>query len=902
MAGVYPAHREADVVLRDGSTVHVRPVRPDDAERLLALYRSLSDESRVLRFFSSAIDLAAQARRDVQVDYDRSYGVVATIGRDEQVVGYASYVALNDQVAEVAFAIADTYQGRGLGTLLLGHLAEVAAAHGIERFEAVVLPQNHRMLEVFRASGFPIEVHARPEELCVTFPTSLTPEALARFEQREQRAAAAALRRFFCPRAVAVIGASRRRDTVGGQLFYNLLRYGFNGPVYPVNPAAAVVQCVPAYPTIEAVPGEVDLAIIAVPAPRVVAVAEQCARKGVRALVVVSAGFSEVGPEGRERQQALLRVCRAAGMRLIGPNCIGLANTDPAVRLNAQFGPLEPPAGRVGFMSQSGALGLAAIDYAGVRGLGLSTFVSVGNKADISGNDLLGYWAEDPATDVILLYLESFGNPRKFGRLAREVGRRKPIVVVKSGRSRAGARASQSHTGALLAASDVPVDALFRQAGVIRTDTLQELFDVALVLTSQPPPRGRRVGIVTNVGGPAIMCADTCEAEGLSVPELAAETQAALRAFLPPEAAVANPVDMLAAAPAAHYRQALPLVARDPNIDAVIAIFLPPLATRAEDVARAMVEAAQELRGEKPLLAVFMQSLGVPAELRTDTLRIPAFAFPEPAAIALAHVARYGEWRARPAPSVPVLHGLDRDAAAAIVARALGRGPGWLLPDEVAAVLRCYGLRLAAQQTVATPAEAAAAARALGGPVALKAIAPGLVHKSELGAVRLDLAPEAVEAAAQEMAARLAAAGHAPEGFLVQEMVPRGVEMLVGVVHDPQFGPLVACGAGGVVVELVGDVSVRLAPLTREDAAAQVRELKSYPLLTGFRGAPPADVEALEDVLLRVSALAEDLPAIAELDCNPVMVLPRGQGAVIVDARIRVEPPEPAPPLGARRT
>lgn len=900
MSDRYPAYRETDVVLRDGSTVHVRPVRPADETALLAFYQALSPEARLLRFFSPAVDLATQAQRDSHVDYVHTFGLVATAGPDGRIVGHASYAVVDGGRAEVAFTIADAYQGRGLGTLLLGHLAEHAAANGIQTFEAEVLPTNHRMLEVLRQSGFPLEVQARPDALYITFPTSLTPEALVRFEQREQIAATNALRTFLYPRAVAVIGASRHRQTVGGAVFHNLLAYEFAGPVYPVNAAAPVVQCVPAYPSVEAIPGPVDLAVIAVPAAQVVAVAEQCGRKGVRALVVLSAGFAEVGEEGRRRQDALRQVCRAYGMRLIGPNCIGIVNTDPAVRLNATFGPLVPARGRIGFLSQSGALGLAAIDYATALGLGLSSFVSVGNKADISSNDLLQYWETDPATDVILLYLESFGNPRKFARIARRVARHKPIVAVKSGRSAAGARATASHTGALLAASDVTVDALFKQAGVIRTDTLEAMFDVALLLATQPLPRGPRVGIVTNVGGPAILCADTCEAEGLVVPVLAPETQQRLRQLLPPEASVANPVDLLAPAPPAHYREALLAVADDPNIDALIALFIPPLATEAEAVGQALVEAAQALDGRLPLLAVFMSTRGTPAALRAGPIRIPSYAFPEAAAIALAHAARYAAWRQRPEEAPPAPADLRRDEAAAVVATALRRGEGWLTPDEVAQLLACYGLPLVEQRRVTTPKEAGLAAEALGGAVALKAIAPGLIHKTERGAVRLGLSgAAAVQQAAEEMSARLQAAGFVPTGFLVQRMVTGGVEMLLGITQDPQFGPVVVCGAGGVWVELLRDVAVRLAPLTPSEAREMVQSLRSYPLLQGYRGGPVCDVAALEDALLRLGLLADALPQVAELDCNPVMVLP--QGIVIVDARARVTPPEPPPLLGAHR-
>jgi acetyl coenzyme A synthetase (ADP forming)-like protein len=890
----YPSDREADIVLRDGATVHVRPIRADDEDALEGFFRALSPESRQLRFFTGGLNFAREAQSEAQVDYAGRSGLLATTGPDQKIVGHAFYAATEPHTAEVAFAVDDAYQGRGLGTMLLGQLAEMAAANGIERFEALVLPVNHRMLDVFREAGFTLTVRREPDAIRLEFPTLLDQTVLERFDRREQVAAAGALAPVLQPRSIAVIGASREAGTVGAELFRNLLRGEFAGPVYPINPAAAFVQCVTAWPTIEAIGGPVDLAVVAVPAAHVVEVAEQCGRAGVRALVVISAGFAETGPEGRERQEQLLRVCRASGMRLIGPNCIGVLNTNASVRLNAIFGPQTALPGRVSFASQSGALGLAAIDYASRRGLGIASFVSMGNKADISGNDLLNYWESDPNTDVILLYLESFGNPRKFSRIARRVGRQKPIVVVKSGRSAAGSRATSSHTGALLAASDVTVDALFKQAGVIRTDSLDGLFDVAGLLAHQPLPAGRRVGIVTNVGGPAIMCADACEAEGLEVPVLAETTRAALRRLLPAEASVNNPVDMIATATADQYAQAVRLVAADPGIDAIVAIFIPPLSTRAEDVARSLTRAADGGLA-MPLLAVFMSSTGQPTELQTPALTIPCYSFPESAAMALARAAAYAEWRRRSGTHAVRPDGVRQHEAAALVSDAVGHASDWLQAPDVARLLSCYGLPLVEQCVVATPAEAGEAAASLGGPLALKAIVPGLIHKTEARAVQLDLQDgDAVREAAQSMAQHLM-----PTGFLVQRMLPPGVEMLAGVVHDAQFGPVVACGAGGTAVEVLKDVSVRLTPVTPLDAADMVRDLKTFPLLSGFRGSAPCNVAALEDVIVRLSSLADDLPEVAEVDCNPVLVTEAG--ATIVDARVRVAKAEPARPLGARR-
>ena len=892
--------RDGDVVLRDGSTVRIRVMRAADEPGLLALLQSLSEESRWLRFYSSASGSALATEAHREANLDRTFGLLAFSGVEERAVGHAFYAVVDERRAEVAFTIANDFQGRGLGTILLGQLAEVAAANGIQVFEAEVVAANHAMLHVFRASGFPIEVDATAGQLHVTFPTSFTPEAIARFEQRETIAAVNSLKLFFNPRAVAVIGASRQRGTIGGEIFHNLLSYGFNGPVYPVNPTAEVVQSVPAYPSVEAIAGPVDLAIIIVPAAGVVEVAAECGRKGVKALVVISAGFSETGKEGQDRQAELMRVCRAAGMRLIGPNCMGIANTDPAVRLDATFAPGVPPPGRVGFSSQSGALGLAIIEYANSLGLGISTFVSVGNKADISGNDLLRYWESDAGTDVILLYLESFGNPKKFSQIARRVGRKKPIVVVKSGRSAAGARATSSHTGALLAASDVTVDALFRQAGVIRTDTLAELFDVASLLSNQPLPRGNRVGIITNAGGPAILCADACEARGLEVPVLGQNSQEQLRAFLLPGASASNPVDMIASASADDYQKAIGIVAGDPNVDSLIVIFTPPLVTRAEDVALAIVNAVKALDKSKPLMAVFLSAHGAPEQLRSADVSIPSYAFPETAAIALARAARYHEWRKRPETVALTFEDIRTDEAAAVVAAALCRGDGWLTAEEIAELMSCYGLPLIEQRIVATVEDAGAAAEKIGGTVALKAIAPGVIHKTEAGAVRLHLqGAQQVRAAAVEMSEQLKSLGQSPTRFVVQRMAQKGVEMLVGVVHDPQFGPVVACGAGGVQVELLRDVSVRLTPLSKEDAADMIRSLKTYPLLTGFRGAPACDVAALEDALLRVSAMVEDIPQISELDCNPLVV--NESGAVILDARVRIAAVEARLLFGIRR-
>ena len=572
----------------------------------------------------------------MDVDYADRYGLIATRGEDGRAVGHSAYFRSSEERAEIAFAVADELQGRGLGTILLAHLAEVADEHGIATFEAEVLPQNHRMIEVFRESGFPVEVRSVPGSIHVELPTSFGSEAVERFEDRDRSAAAAAVGRFIAPRSVAVIGASRERDTVGGQIFHNLLDAGFEGTAYPVNREAEVVQSVRAYRSVGEIPGPIDLAVIAVPAAAVIDVVRECAGQGVPAVVVISAGFAEVGAEGAERQRELLEVCRQGGVRLVGPNCLGVVNTAADVRLNATFAPRMPEPGNVGFISQSGALGLAFIELSGDRNLGLSSFASVGNRADITANDLLEYWESDPGTDVALLYIESFSDPRRFSRVAPRVGRVKPIVVVKSGRSAAGARATSSHTGAMLAASDVTVDALFQQAGVIRTDSLAEMLDVASMLANQPLPEGRRVAVLTNAGGPGIMCADACEASGLELPPLPAQIQERLREFLPPEASLGNPVDMIATATAEQYREAISTLAAWDGIDALVVIFVRPLLIKAEDVAEAVTGAVQDLPREIPVQAVFMSTQDRAAMIRKGG--VPTYLYPEDGAHALARV------------------------------------------------------------------------------------------------------------------------------------------------------------------------------------------------------------------------------------------------------------------------
>lgn len=710
----------------------------------------------------------------------------------------------------------------------------------------------------------------------------------------------------FRPRSIAVIGASRERGTVGGEIFHNLLANRFQGVVHPVNARSPVVQSVRAHADVSELTDPVDLAVIVVPAPHVEAVLLACAQKGVRAAVIISAGFKETGPEGAERERRLVAIARAHDMRLIGPNCLGVLNTEPGVCMNATFAPVHPPAGNVAFSSQSGALGLAILSEAARLDIGISQFVSIGNKADVSGNDLLEFWEHDPRTATILLYLESFGNPARFLRIARRVSRRKPIVALKSGRTAAGVRAALSHTGSM-AGADAAVTALCTQAGVIRTDTMEELFDVAMLLTHQPVPRGPRVGIVTNAGGPGIMASDACEARGLEVVTLAPATVEALRAFLPAEASTRNPVDMIASAAPESFERAVRLVAADPNVDAVLVLYVPPIVTRPLDVARAIVrghEAAladARLHGDttKPVLSCFLGSHGVTEGLRSlQEGHIPSYALPESAAIALAHAVRYGRWLATPDGVVPALPGIDPAAAGAVLdaaaRRVRGPDPHWLDPGETRALLAAYGIAMPAQRSATDAESAVRAAESVGFPVALKLASETITHKSDVGGVHLGLADAAaVRRAFAAIESRLTALGRRAEmtGVTVQAMVRDGVETMVGMTRDPVFGPLVLFGLGGVHVEVLRDVAFRVHPLTDRDAREAVHSIRGLPLLQGHRGTPPSDIAAAEDLLLRVSQLAGDHPRICELDLNPVRVFAEGEGLVALDARIAIATP-----------
>ena len=899
----YPFHLDADVVLADGGTIQIRPIRPADGPALLRFHSRLSPESVYLRYFSPHPYLS---EREIEfltgVDYRWRMALVAVLG--DELVAVARYEGKEGTTdAEVAFLVEDAHHGRGIGTVLLEWLATAAREAGITEFYATTLWDNQRMISVFRDVGFETKKTVGGGEVHVRFPVAATDTLAQTIAVREHQAEARSVGRLLAPHSIAVVGAGQQRGGIGHELFRNLLAGGFNGPVYPINPKAPHVGGVRAYPSVLDVPDDIDLAVICVPAAGVPEVVRQCAEKHVGGLVMITAGFAEVGTEGAEVERDLIRLAHRHGMRIVGPNCMGVINTGAGVSMNATFAPVPPLPGSVAFCSQSGALGMAALERSSRLGIGISSFVSVGNKADVSGNDLLQYWEDDLGTDVVLLYLESFGNPGKFNRIARRVSRRKPIVAMKSGRSQAGSRGASSHTAAL-ASPDLAVEALFRQTGVIRVDTMEQLFDTAAVLAHQPLPPGRRVAIMGNSGGPGVLAADACEAAGLEVPELSSATQEALRACLPAAAGVRNPVDMMAAADAATYQQALRILLADPDVDALIVVYTPTLVTTLDDIARGIAQVTAE-PWDKPVVANLVGTEGVPDALRGDGRAgdgaaghtVPSFAFPETAAQALARAARYAEWRRRPEGEIPRLEGIDIRAARRLVEGALAARPegGWLDPVAGCELLGAFGVPVAPLMAVTSAAEAAAAAARVGGPVALKAA--GVLHKTDVGGVRLGLVtPEEVAAAYDDMVARV---GGDMTGALVQGMAEPGVETIAGVVRDPSFGPLVVFGLGGIATELVGDRTLGVAPLTDRDAGDLVRLLRSWPLFSGYRGAPAVDIAGLEDILLRLSVLGEQAPEVAEMDLNPVIAGPGG--VVAVDWRIRIVPAERHPERDLRR-
>lgn len=882
---------DGPVLLKDGRPAYLRRASADDLAALGSFLQRVSDHSMAYRFFGNTPRGPQVAERLIAPEVQGTgLSLVVTVGEGERakIVGVGSYERAEDRpVAEVAFLVEDQFQGRGIGMLLLERLAMGAEDEGLERLEAVVMPENQRMLRIFTDSGYEIDREFEGGDILITFSIEPTRTSVERYEARDRVATVASLIPFFHPRSVAVIGASRDPDQIGHRVVYNLVRSRFNGPVYPVNPRAEVIASIPAYPSVLQVPHDIDLAIVAVPPDEVLGVVDECAEKGIRGLIVLTAGFAESGDEGRELQQKLVTKVRANGMRLIGPNCLGLINTAQDVRLHGTFVDGWPQTGRVAMSSQSGALGLAVLEYAGDLGLGFSSFAGIGNKADVSGNDLLQYWEEDPQTDVILLYLESFGNPRRFANLARRIGRKKPILAVKGGRTRAGQRAAGSHTAAA-AANDAVVEAFFAQTGVVRCDTLEEMFDLAILLANQPLPVGPRVAVLSNSGGPAILCADACEANGLELPTIEPADRERLMEALPRLSAVGNPIDMTSFATADEYRQALRILLQADYLDAIIVMFTPIGTADTSEVARAVVESVAERPG-KPVLANFMGVRGTAQRLQWPGGMIPSYGFPEAAARALGQAAKYAQWRSRRRSGVVDFVDIEWDAVEKIVATAARTADGWLERQTVGTLLSALRLPAVPTFVVHTEEEAADAAEKVGYPVVLRAFhAPERAGERRSDVyINLD-GVEDVQRAFKSLCRRLQEAGEERPAALVQPMVPQGVDVVIRVTEEAGFGPVVALGLPASSFGLVRDPLYGIMPFAQADAEEMVHSLKQR-LVEGAGGVDfNLDFGALEDVLLRLSRLVHEFPQVAAVELGPLRIHPQGRGCALLDARVRI--------------
>jgi acyl-CoA synthetase (NDP forming)/RimJ/RimL family protein N-acetyltransferase len=872
----YPRHWEADVLLRDGHTAHLRPISVDDAELLVEFYAQVSAQSKYLRFFAPMPTLSERdVKRFTNVDHNDRVAFVLTVARKIIAVGRFDRIAPPDGTgdeAEVAFLVQDVHQGRGVAQLLLEHLAQAGRERGVRKFVAEVLPENQRMIQIFRDAGYQVAGGFEEGVMRLEFSIDSTETSIGVMLSREHRAEAASIQRFFEARSVAIIGASRRQDTVGRTLVHNLVLGDYTGRVYLVNPVAEAVSGMPAYKSVADIPDQVDIAIVAVPADAVQEVVLDCAAKGVHGLIVVSAGFAETGEEGRLRQRRLVGLARSYGLRLIGPNCLGIVNTSSDVSLNASLSTVMPPRGRVGFFSQSGALGAAILEKVSRRGLGLSTFVSAGNRADVSGNDLLQYWEEDAATEVVLLYLESIGNPRKFSRVARRVSRRKPVIAVRSGRTTQGV--PMGHAVRTIVAPQAAVDAMFRQAGVIQVGNLDEMFDVAQLVAHQPLPKGRRVAVVGNSDALGLLAADAAAAEGLEVCRSVA---------LGPNAT------------AEDFEEALDAAIDDPGVDSVVAVFIPPLNTSGVEVANVLAAVGEQ--SDKPLVSTFLASEGIPELLRVPDVAgstagrgsVPSYSAVEAAVRSLARVVEYAAWLAKPEGDLVAAEEVDVGRARRLLNQILIECPEGrdLTFDELREVLDAYGIDLWARVEVGTEDEAVAAGERLGWDVVLKATAEHLRQRPDLAHVWRNIDNEA-----EMRDAWLTMHGIIDEpekaGFIVQRVAMPGVPVAVGGMEDPLFGPVVSFGVSGAATELLGDRAYRIPPMHSGDAADMVREIKAAPMLFGYRGGEFVDVDAVEDLLLRVAQLKNDLPQVRSLDLNLVLV--GAGGATVLDARGRVEP------------
>ena len=873
-------------LLTDGTTIEIRSAWPDDVDAVRDMHQKLSPDSLYLRFFSMNPSAAErEARRLCREPAPDHAALLALL--DGELIGCGSYECydLPAQSAEVALAVADEMHNRGVGTLLLEHLISLARSRGLHAFTAETLSENALMLRVFADAGLQVHRALADGVYDLTFPLpgGEAHVALGSYRdavaERERSADVASLRHVLAPASVAVIGTGRRPGSVGRAILASIVTGGFSGPVYAVNPAMTELDGVPCVPSAAALPEDVDLAVIAAPAAAVVGIAEECGQRGVKALVVLAAGLS-----GTARTE-LLGICRRHGMRMVGPASFGVADTTTG--LDATFAGHHPKVGSASLAFQStGGTGFSLVQHLSRIGVGISSLVSLGDKDDVAGTDMLLWWESDPATKLALLYLESIANPPKFARTARHVGRSVPILTVIVGRSITGRRMAGARATA--ATPLLTRQALFEQAGVIATANLGELLDTAVLLASQPAPAGPRVAVVSNTRGAAVLATDACDDAGLQVARLAGDTQQALRDLLPPDATVAGPVDTTLLAGPGLFVQCLDLVGADPGVDAVLAL---TTASAGSDP----VPEVSAARLPVPIAATVLDQVEVIRLLRgpgEDSPAVPAYAYAESAARALGHAARYGMWRAIPPGTVPDLGGLRQDRARELVAEFLASRPvgGWLPLDPTVELLSCYGVPLADSIGVVTEDDAVTAAARFGGPVALRADVPGLVRARGAGALLIDL--HGADEVRRGFRSLREAFGHRLAGVIVKPIVTGGVEVMISVLQEKVVGPLVLFGVGGAAADALADRAARLAPLTDSDADELIRSIRAAPLLLGHPGAPGVDLTALRDLLLRVSQMADELPQIAELELSPVFARPDGVQAV--DARIRLQAAEPA--------
>ncbi len=865
----YPAQWEADVVLRDGSVAHLRPITPSDVEAVHRFHAGQSAESIYMRFFAPLRKLSDRdVTRFTNVDYHDRVALVATVRGD--IIGIGRYDKITATSAEVAFNISDSYQGRGIGSVLLEHLAVIAWEAGVEEFTAEVLPQNRKMISVFSEAGYEVSRRFEDGVVSVRFQIQPTERSEAVRLSREHRAESVSMRSVLFPDTIAVVGASRRSDSIGHHILSNIQAGGFNGAVYAVNREAMEVLGLHAHARVSEIPDEVDLAVVAVPAEEVLDVVADCAEAGVKTLLVVSAGFAEAGPEGEELQRQLLATARTAGMRVLGPNSFGVINNHPSVRLNASLAPELPPHGRLGLFAQSGALGIAVLASAARRGLGISVFASAGNRVDVSGNDFMQYWIDDEDTDAVGLYLESMGNPRKFSRIARRLATTKPVIVVKSVVSSYGV--PPGHRARPTRVRPEAFDAMLRQAGVIRVENVHQMFDVAQLVVHQPLPQGNRVAIVGNSDALGALTAEACVSWGLEVAH--------------------GPVSLPSDAKGEHFAAALADAFGDPDVDSVLTCFIPPLVTEDVEVATAVRDAA--VASDKPCLATFLGMRGVLDRLSDQRGEgrvevVPAYAMPEDAVRALAAATRYSEWRARDrgVPVHPV--GIDRDAAEAVVERVLAEAPDGrrLTHAEVTELLSAYGVQLWGSVPARTVEDAVAAAESVGYPVVIKSVAPLMRHQPGMSGIRVDLRSEAqVREAFAGLTERLAPLS--ANSFVVQQMAIPGVSCVVRSDEDPLFGPVVSFSIAGPPTDLLGDIGHRIPPLTDVDVSDLISSVKASPMLHGHRGSTPVHRAALADLIARISVLADNLPEVSSLVLNPVNA--HTAGVDVLGAEVVVAP------------